>query len=287
MIRSLFFLTPVIIVIPIIFVYLSTPQTDNMSDITTLKADLVNGEYIFRASGCSHCHQEPKSTDDLILTGGTAFKSNFGIIYAPNVSMSKQFGIGRWTLIDFAKAVREGVSPKGEHYYPVFPYTSYSKMEDQDLVDLWGFWKTLPSIEYKNKQHKLKWPFSVRENIGLWKIAHFSRKFVGNDDFSRGRYLSEALFHCAECHTPRNIFGGLQKKRWMQGGKNPVSDGTIPNITAPNLKWSSAEISEYLLTGFTPDYDVVGGEMALVIENTSRLTKADRDAISAYINSLD
>ncbi len=99
----------------------------------------------------------------------------------------------------------------------------------------------------------------------------------------RGRYLVEALGHCGECHTERNKFGGLNYENWLRGAPNPNGRGRIPDISPAGLKWSQADIAEYLKSGFTPEYDTAGGEMAEVIENTSKLTDSDRTAIAAYL----
>ena len=99
----------------------------------------------------------------------------------------------------------------------------------------------------------------------------------------KGRYLVEALGHCGECHTPRNALGGLKHAKWLAGAKNPAGTGRIPNITPASLDWSTEEISEYLLSGFTPEFDMVGGHMALVVENLAQLTPEDRNAIAQYL----
>jgi mono/diheme cytochrome c family protein len=102
----------------------------------------------------------------------------------------------------------------------------------------------------------------------------------------RGRYLVEALGHCTECHTPRNMLGGLQIARWMGGAPNPSGEGRVPNITTAVLRWSEGEIAEYLKSGFTPDFDSVGGSMAAVVRNTSKLSDTDRAAIAAYLKTI-
>ena len=96
----------------------------------------------------------------------------------------------------------------------------------------------------------------------------------------------EALAHCGECHTPRNGLGGMETARWMAGGPNPSGQGSIPNITPAKLTWSEAEIVEYLTTGFTPDFDSVGGHMVHVVENMARLPQTEREAVAAYLKKL-
>ncbi|NCO87460.1 MAG: cytochrome c, partial [Rhodobacterales bacterium] len=130
-------------------------------------------------------------------------------------------------------------------------------------------------------------PFNIRRAVGLWKVLFRSDAFVVTGALTpqqaRGRYLAEALGHCGECHTPRNALGGLDRTRWLAGAPNPSGEGRIPDITPGRLQWTEAGIAEYLKSGFTPDFDTAGGEMAEVVRNTARLTDADRAAIAAYL----
>ncbi len=104
------------------------------------------GEYIFRAAGCSGCHTDVKGAP---LAGGRALKTPFGTLYGPNITPDPDRGIGGWTLGDFTRALREGLSPDGEYYYPAFPFTSYSGMADEDIADLWAYLLSLSPVEGK------------------------------------------------------------------------------------------------------------------------------------------
>ena len=42
--------------------------------------------------------------------------------------------------------MREGLSPDGEHYFPVFPYTSFSGLSEQDLLDMRAYLDSLPAL---------------------------------------------------------------------------------------------------------------------------------------------
>jgi len=268
------------------FYVIASAKKEVFNDLTSLTGSQKNGEYIFNAAGCSGCHTAPGSDDRIILSGGKEFVTSFGKFYAPNVSMSKNFGIGAWSLNDFANALKKGVSPSGRHYYPAFPYTTYSRITNQDLVDLWDYWQTLPTSDSLNKPHKLQFPFSVRSLIGPWKTMFLNDEWVVMNSDERGRYLVEALGHCAECHTPRNLMGGLKVKSWMNGGINPSGLGNIPNLRQSIDTWSVDDIAEYLFSGFTPEFDVVGGSMAEVIESTKFLNFDDRIAIANYLKNI-
>ena len=253
----------------------------NMSDT----GDPEQGRYIYIASGCASCHIEKGSSDKFTLAGGQNFVTDFGVFYAPNISMSKEHGIGNWSLDDFSNAVRQGINPQGQHYFPAFPYVAYSKMTDQDLIDLWAFWQTLPINELPSQAHEIPWPFSMRQTLGLWKRL-FSERDYRFAENTRGAYLVEALGHCGECHTARNRLGGLNNKAWLKGAPTPDGRGKVPSLAPFDLGWTEDDIVYYLETGFTPEYDVVGGHMAAVIENTSQLTLGDRREIARYLLAL-
>lgn len=105
-------------------------------------------------------------------------------------------------------------------------------------------------------------------------------------DVKAGQYLVEGPGHCGECHSPRDQFGGLDRAGWLGGAPDPEGKGRIPNITPGKLAWSAAEIADYLKTGFTPDYDSVGGTMVEVQANMAELSDSDRAAIAAYLKAV-
>ena len=199
-------------------------------------------------------------------------------------------GIGAWSEKEFVNAVRHGVSPEGKHYYPSFPYTAYANMTDQDITDLWVYFKSIPESSKPSIDHDLPMYLRWRRPLAFWKLLNKREpiiELVSSDaTVQRGAYLVETLGHCGECHTPRNFIGGLQYEYWLGGAKNPAGRGMIPNITSSKLNWNTEEIVEYLASGFTPDFDVAGGHMAHVIENTSKLTEEDRIAIAEYLKAI-
>ena len=259
-----------------------------------VSGDPARGETVFTAAGCASCHMAPGAEDEakLVLAGGQRFPSPFGTFLAPNVSMDPEHGIGDWTARDLGNALLHGTSPDGQHYFPAFPYTSYAKMADRDIADLWAYMQTLPASDTPSQPHEVGFPFNIRRSLGGWKTLFLKSDWVmqGDDlgpELTRGRYLVEALGHCAECHTPRNALGGLDLNRWMAGAPDPSGKGTIPALTPDKLTWSATDIAYYLETGFTPEFDSAGGHMAHVVSNTAKLSAEDRTAIAAYVKALE
>ena len=284
--KKIFFIISLILTGVILYFLLTKPVKIAKIDVTNFKLNPENGRHIFLASGCNSCHISEGSKNKLLLGGGQKFVTNFGIFVAPNISTSKKYGIGSWSFSDFYNSIKFGQSPLGEHYFPAFPYNSYQHMSNNDVYDLWIYWKSLPSDETPSQVHDLVFPFNIRRNIGIWKILFIKDKYF-DQTIDRSTYLVEALGHCAECHTPRNYLGGLKKSEWMRGGINPSGKGKIPSIHPEDLKWAKDEIMEYLSSGFTPDYDMVGGKMASVVENISQLSDLDRKLIADYLLRIE
>jgi len=163
-------------------------------------------------------------------------------------------------------------------------------MERQDIADLFAFMQTLPPSDAPSLDHDLSFPVTMRRGIGLWNLINLSDDFVVAGDLSaeemRGRYLSEALAHCGECHTPRTWTGGVDRDAWLAGAPNPSRDGRVPALTPDRLSWSTSEIAAYLNDGFTPSFDAAGGNMVSVIHNLANLPASDRDAIAAYLKAV-
>ena len=277
-----------------LFYALSMPSVAVSGTLPPRAADLSNGETMFNAGGCASCHATPKQEDGKRLGGGLALNTPFGRFYVPNLSTDATHGIGAWSEEAFVNAMLRGVGRNGEHLYPAFPYTSYQRMTLDDVRDLFAFLRTLPAEATANQPHELPFPFNVRRGLGLWKRIYLDGKmFVPDPDRSallnRGAYLVEGPAHCAECHSGRDLLGGIIAEQRFAGGADAEGKGWVPNITPGEngiAAWSEKDIAYLLETGTTPDYDSVGSNMADVVINTGKLPAQDRDAMAAYLKSL-
>lgn len=259
------------------------------------EAALKRGKYVFDASGCANCHTDRKNKGPL-LGGGAAIKTEFGTFYGPNISPHPERGIGKWSEADFIRAMREGVSPGGTHYYPAFPYTSFTLMTDQDIKDLRAYIFSLPPVDRPSRPHELGFPYNIRTGLWFWKMLYldtgpFKPRADKSPEWNRGAYLVEALTHCGECHTPRTALGGMKRTQWMAGNAKGPDGERIPNITPdPKTgigKWSLDEIVDSLETGSLPDGDEFGSLMYDVVQHgTSKMSDADRRAMAVYLKSL-
>ncbi len=267
--------------------WITEPRTIAADELPGHIPDPSAGERVFWAGGCASCHASPvngkraRGEDKLLLGGGLALDTPYGVFHVPNISSHERDGVGGWSMIDFVNAMQHGVSPDGRHYYPSFPYTSYAKMAVEDVMDLRAYLATLPAVAGKSSDHTLRFPWNIRRGIGAWKRRYLDTEWtiefeMPDATLARGREIVEGAGHCGECHTPRGTFGGLLAKRWLGGAPNPEGRGRIPNITRGGQNtsgWTAADIVYYLESGFTPDFDTVGGSMAAVQENMAMLSR--------------
>lgn len=255
---------------------------------------LKRGEYLFNLGGCASCHSPE---DGEPLAGGLKMETEFGDFFTPNISTDTETGIGMWSNEDFINAMTKGEGPDGKHYYPSFPYTSYSKMPHQDLLVLKKYLDTMPAVSKRNKEHELKFPFNIRPLLFFWKLLNFDSsplKVQKNKGklWNRGAYIVNGPGHCVECHTQRNVLGGLDTEKHLQGNPDGPEGEVVPGLTsdADNRvsEWSTDDLQFSLQLGMIPDGDFLGGSMGHVIENTtSKLTEDDLKAITTYLKNID
>lgn len=252
------------------------------------QGDIKKGAYIVKLGGCVSCHKTPKRKD-ADLSGGHALKTPFGTFYVPNITPDVETGIGGWNEEDFIIAMTKGVSPNGSHYYPAFPYTSYTQMNRQDLKDLKAYLDSVPALKNKVPDHDLGFPFNIRFLMMGWKMLFFTEGvFTQNPSkskaWNRGAYLVNAPGHCAECHTPRNLFGGLDRSKMFQGNPKGPDNEKIPSLF---VKWKERELFTSLKIGMKPDGDFFSGSMGHVIaKTTSKMSEDDLLSVVTYLKDL-
>jgi mono/diheme cytochrome c family protein len=255
-------------------------------------ADLVTrGRYLTQAADCEVCHTREGGEP---FAGGRAFKTPFGVLYSPNITADRETGIGAWTDADFLRAVHKGIAKDGERLYPAFPYDSYTLIADDDVLAIKAYLFGLPVVHATAPANSLRFPFNQRWLMGIWAAFYnpdhrFRPHEDRSADWNRGAYLAEALTHCGDCHTPRNLAQALDNRRKFAGA---VTAGwRAYNITADPVSgiggWSDAELTEYLRSGHAAGRGLAGGPMAEEIDvSTSMLTGADRSALITYLRSI-
>jgi mono/diheme cytochrome c family protein len=283
---------PVLHLLAVAGVFIAALPSSVIAQAPTDDALLARGEYVFKISGCSHCHTVENGEH---LAGGRALVTPFGTFYSPNITSHKSAGIGNWSAKDFQRALHQGVSPEGSDYYPAFPYTSYTRIHANDLRALHAYILSLPASAQANRPHELMWFLRWRLAAWAWKWLFFSAGEIQqipakSAQWNRGAYLAEAMGHCQECHTTRNRFGALRFDMAYAGNAHGPEDELVPNITSDKATgigdWSRATLQEFLKFGELPDGEYAAGSMDPVIEGIRYLTTDDRDALIDYLRAL-
>jgi len=254
---------------------------------------VLKGEYLVRAAGCVSCHTD-HDNKGAYLAGGRELKTAFGTFYTPNITPDTEYGIGNWSEQDLVQALQQGTAPDGSHYYPVFPYTSYTKLRQGDIRAMAAYLHSVKPVARQNRAHETPW-YLFRWVMAIWKWLFFEPAEFEPDPkqdkpYNRGAYLV-TIGHCTECHTPRNDSGVLDNQRYLAGIKNGPEGEAIPNIT-PDRKtgigrWSQGDLGYFLKTGELPDGDFSGSLMAEVIDDGTRyLTDDDLKSVALYLRSL-
>ena len=271
---------------------------DTIAAAATSAGPTDPGHYLAIVGNCSSCHTAAGGKP---FAGGVAFQTDFGTIYSSNITADPQFGIGKWTQQDFVNAMRRGVRPDGQHLYPAFPYPAFTKVSDSDLGKLWRYLRTLAPVNQQPPANALRFPFSQRSLMALWKAFFFDEGPMASDagksaEWNRGAYLIEGLGHCGACHTPRNMLGAEKKDLALTGGA--YSDAVQPGLVRPwstaNLTsakdglaaWSVEDVVSYLKTGHSSRGGTFGPMNEVIGNSTQHFTDADLRAIAGYLKAL-
>lgn len=262
------------------------------AEMADLEGDVGRGAYLARASGCIACHTNFEE-GGAPLAGGVALKTPFGTLYSPNITPDPEHGIGGWTVEDFARAVRQGVSPEGDPYYPAFTYPFYANFTDQQIADLWAAFQTVQPVAEPDRPHDMPFPFNQRWTLKPWRLAFLEPPRTDPVEgmgalWNRGRELVEGATHCGACHTGRNFLGARDHDtQHFRGNRDLPGGNKSPPIDAETLKmrgWTVANLAYALKTGLKPDGDAFGGGMGeVVLQGTRFLTSEDRRAIATYL----
>lgn len=262
-------------------------------------AKIEAGRYLATAGNCTSCHTRAGGE---AFAGGVEFKTDFGTLYSTNITPDTTAGIGNWTEAQFVRAMREGLDDEGKHLYPAFPYTSFTRLRDEDLSALYAYLKTLAPSAYQAPENDLGFPYNQRWLLGLWKFFFFKPEPfkpqpARDAAWNRGAYLVDGLGHCSSCHTPRNFLGAEKSDQYLAGGvyndKLQGSDDVRPwaavNLTQADsgLKtWSVADLAGYLKTGHGQRAGSLGPMNEVIGNSLRHLFDADIQAMAVYLKSL-
>jgi mono/diheme cytochrome c family protein len=255
-------------------------------------ADVVKrGEYLARTADCLVCHTAPGANE---YAGGLAFPLPFGTLYSTNITPDKETGIGDYSDRDFLNAVQRGIRRDGARLYPAMPFSSYGYMTDADALAIKAYLFSLPSVHAANRADTLTFPFDQRWAMAAWSLlfnadSRFAPNTAQSAEWNRGAYIAEALAHCGECHTPRNIAFALDNRRKFAGAT--TAGWRAFNITSDKGSgiggWSDDDLFAYLSTGHTSGHGTAAGPMGEAVDQSfGRMSPADIRALVTYLRSV-
>ncbi|HQR10692.1 MAG TPA: c-type cytochrome [Casimicrobiaceae bacterium] len=259
---------------------------------SSAQATLIQrGEYLARAGDCVSCHTAPGGAP---FAGGLRLDTPFGYMLAPNITPDAETGIGRWSDADFYRALHDGVNKHGQDMYPTMPYDFYTRASREDVDAIYAYLRTVKPVRNEVQVNHLHFPFDQRWSMAAWRELYFTEGTYKPDpsrsaSWNRGAYLVEGFGHCSDCHSPRNLLGGIEKSKDFNGA---VIDGwfalDLTSDIATGLgTWTADEIATYLKTGTYKDRTTALGPMAEVIRNSlSFLVADDLRAMAEYLKSI-
>jgi mono/diheme cytochrome c family protein len=256
------------------------------------QASLVErGAYLARAADCTACHT---AKDGKEYAGGLGFKMPFGTLYSTNITPDKETGIGNYSDQDFLNAVHRGIRRDGVRLYPAMPFTSYTYMTDADALAIKAYLFSLPPVRAAIPANTLTFPFNQRWTMIFWSAlfnpdGRFEPDTSKSPEWNRGAYLTEALAHCGECHTPRNLAFALNNHKKFAGA---VTAGWRAfNISADKNTgvgaWSDEDLVSYLSIGHASGHGTASGPMGEAVDHSlSHLAQQDIRAVVGYLRSV-
>jgi mono/diheme cytochrome c family protein len=252
---------------------------------------VARGEYLAKAADCEACHTTAGGKS---YAGGLGFKLPFGTLYSTNITPDKETGIGNYSDQDFLNAVHRGIRRDGARLYPAMPFVSYTYMSDDDALAIKAYLFSLSPVHAAAAENTLTFPFNQRWAMGFWSAVfnqdtRFTPDTSKSPEWNRGAYLAEALAHCGECHTPRNLAFALNNRQKFAGA---VTAGWRAfNITSDKATgvggWHDDELISYLATGHADGHGTASGPMGEAVDHSfSRLAGEDIRAVVAYLRSV-
>jgi mono/diheme cytochrome c family protein len=253
--------------------------------------EVARGEYLARAGDCISCHT---ANGGAPFAGGYRLDTPFGHMLAPNITPDAGTGIGSWSADDFFRALHDGINRHNRDMYPTMPYDFYTRATRADIDAIYAYLRTVAPVRNKVDVNHLYFPFDQRYTMAVWRELYFREGALRNNPaksaaWNRGAYLVEGFGHCSDCHSPRNLLGGIEKSRDFEGA---VIDGWFAldltsDIVTGLGTWTVDEIATYLKTGVFRGRTTTLGPMAEVVRNsTSHLTDADLRAMAEYLKSI-
>ncbi|CAN1560334.1 Cytochrome c-like domain containing protein [Rhabdaerophilaceae bacterium] len=250
---------------------------------------IKRGEQLAGLGACETCHTK---SGGQAFAGGRSFVTPFGTVYATNITPDRETGIGTWSEAAFLRAMREGIDRQGRHLYPVFPYDHFTKVREADLLAIYAYLMTRPTVSKRPATNQLSFPFNMRFLLAGWNLLFLERGALApvaskSEAWNTGAYLVAGLGHCGACHSPRNALGAIETTRALAGGEAQDWYGPPLGATAiAPVKWTKEALINYLVDGWDADHGVAAGPMIPVVNHLAMQPEDASEAIATYLAGL-
>jgi mono/diheme cytochrome c family protein len=282
--------------IPVAVAFLIGAVTPSAGAQGMAMSQIERGKYLVAAGDCVSCHTRALGP---AFAGGRAFATPFGIVYSSNITPDNETGIGKWTADDLRHAMHEGLDPAGRRLFPAFPYTSFTKVTDQDVDDIYAYLRSLSPARASPPPNgillRIRWPMALW-NWVFFRPARFTPSTSQSGEWNRGAYLVEGLGHCSACHSPRNIFMAEVTARAYAGGslldeveKDKLRPWSAVSLTPAKqglAAWSVDQLTKYLKSGFSSRAGTFGPMNEVILNSLGKMTPDDLRAMAVYIKTL-
>jgi len=261
------------------------------------RTDLVErGRYLVETIGvCGHCHTPQQVKDGrqvdlpgMHLAGGYGFDGPvLGRWVGANITSDPETGIGGWTEVQIATAIREGRRPNGSIIGPPMPFAHYRKISDADAAAMAAYLKAVPPV--RNAVERSSYRIRLPADWGP-PVSGVPGPPAG-DPVARGTYLVE-VGHCMDCHTPNRAGGGGRDWSRTGAGGRPVT-GLVGPVAASNItphperglgRWTDEQIVRAITQGVSADGRRLSPSMPFA--SYARMAPRDLADLVAYLRSL-
>jgi mono/diheme cytochrome c family protein len=246
--------------------------------------DAAKGAYLAQVGHCAGCHT---ARGGAAYAGGRALSTPFGTVYAANLTPDADTGLGRWSPIDFWRALHNGRSADGRWLLPACPYPNFTLVSREDVRDLFAYLRGLTAVRQANRAHDLHGVYGTQGALAVWRVLHFR---PGEPSSDRGEYLVGGLGHCSACHGQRNAWGATDGPLDLRGGSVPTSGWYAPALDDPReagvAPWTQADVVSLLKAGRNSTASASGPMAAVVVGSTQHMVDDDLQAIATYLRAL-
>ena len=240
-------------------------------------AALERGKYLFSSRGCVDCHGSTGT--------GRTFAEDGGLVIAgPNITTGPGGVVAGYQEVDWVRAIRHGVGPKGRPLM-IMPSEDYNRFTDDDLASLVAYVRSLPPASGQGTVLKLPLPVKALYGYGVIKdaAARIDHNLPPQQPVPEGVTVEHGKYvanMCIGCHA-ENLGGGKipgGPPDWPPASKLTPGEGSVMG------RYPDADALIALFrSGKRPDGSAV---KVMPFESLREMSETDLRALHLYLKSL-